>query len=52
MPSTCCATAGRPWCAVADAGTDDLDGAGGDGQIKAPMHGKVLALLVAEGRQR
>ncbi len=31
------------------AGTGALDGAGGDGLIKAPMHGKVLALLVAEG---
>jgi 3-methylcrotonyl-CoA carboxylase alpha subunit len=26
-----------------------MDGASGDGLIKAPMHGKVLALLVAEG---
>jgi 3-methylcrotonyl-CoA carboxylase alpha subunit len=33
----------------ADLGTDGLDHAEGDGQIKAPMHGKVLALLVAEG---
>ena len=31
------------------AGAGALDGAGGDGLIKAPMHGKVLALLVAEG---
>ena len=31
------------------AGTGVLDGAGGDGLIKAPMHGKVLALLVTEG---
>ena len=31
------------------AGNGALDGAGGDGLIKAPMHGKVLALLVAEG---
>jgi 3-methylcrotonyl-CoA carboxylase alpha subunit len=30
-------------------GSGDLDHGDGDGQIKAPMHGKVLALLVAEG---
>jgi 3-methylcrotonyl-CoA carboxylase alpha subunit len=30
-------------------GGDAHDGAGGDGVIKAPMHGKVLALMVAEG---
>jgi 3-methylcrotonyl-CoA carboxylase alpha subunit len=33
----------------AEAGSGDLDHADGDGQIRAPMHGKVLALLVAEG---
>jgi 3-methylcrotonyl-CoA carboxylase alpha subunit len=33
----------------ADLGAGGLDHADGDGQIKAPMHGKVLALLVAEG---
>jgi 3-methylcrotonyl-CoA carboxylase alpha subunit len=32
-----------------DAGSGDLDHGDGDGQIRAPMHGKVLALLVAEG---
>jgi len=32
--------------APARAGSGDLDHADGDGQIKAPMHGKVLALLV------
>ena len=35
----------------ADAGSGDPDHADGDGQIRAPMHGKVLALLVAEGDQ-
>jgi 3-methylcrotonyl-CoA carboxylase alpha subunit len=35
----------------ADLGSADLDHADGDGLIKAPMHGKVLALLVAEGDQ-
>ncbi len=35
----------------ADPGSGDLDHAGGDGQIKAPMHGKVLALLVGNGEQ-
>ena len=35
----------------ADAGSGDLDHGDGDGQIRAPMHGKVLALLVAEGDQ-
>jgi 3-methylcrotonyl-CoA carboxylase alpha subunit len=30
-------------------GAGAMDGAAGDGVIKAPMHGKVLALLVAEG---
>jgi len=30
-------------------GVDTRDAAGGDGVIKAPMHGKVLALMVAEG---
>ena len=35
----------------ADLGAGDLDHAGGDGQIKAPMHGKVLALLVGDGEQ-
>ena len=33
----------------ADVGAGDLDHGAGDGQIKAPMHGKVLALLVADG---
>jgi len=33
----------------ADLGSGDLDRADGDGQIKAPMHGKVLALLVDNG---
>ena len=33
----------------ADLGTGDLDHAGGDGRITAPMHGKVLALLVSDG---
>jgi 3-methylcrotonyl-CoA carboxylase alpha subunit len=33
----------------ADARTGDLDHADADGLVKAPMHGKVLALLVAEG---
>ena len=33
----------------ADLGSGDLDHADGDGQIKAPMHGKVLALLVGRG---
>jgi 3-methylcrotonyl-CoA carboxylase alpha subunit len=33
----------------ADLGSGDLDHADGDGQIKAPMHGKVLALLVGNG---
>jgi len=32
-----------------EAGAGDADHADGDGQIKAPMHGKVLALLVADG---
>ncbi|MBX9843649.1 MAG: biotin/lipoyl-binding protein [Xanthobacteraceae bacterium] len=32
-----------------EAGSGDLDHADGDGQIRAPMHGKMLALLVAEG---
>ena len=30
-------------------GVDELDLADGDGRIKAPMHGKVLALLVVNG---
>jgi 3-methylcrotonyl-CoA carboxylase alpha subunit len=30
-------------------GSGDADHAGGDGQIKAPMHGKVLVLLVGNG---
>jgi 3-methylcrotonyl-CoA carboxylase alpha subunit len=29
----------------------DLDRTDGDGEIKAPMHGKVLALLVGNGEQ-
>jgi 3-methylcrotonyl-CoA carboxylase alpha subunit len=33
----------------ADPGSDDLHRTDGDGQIKAPMHGKVLALLVGNG---
>jgi 3-methylcrotonyl-CoA carboxylase alpha subunit len=33
----------------ADMGPGDLDHADGEGLVKAPMHGKVLALLVAEG---
>lgn len=33
----------------ADVGSLDLAHAEGDGLIKAPMHGKILALLVAEG---
>jgi 3-methylcrotonyl-CoA carboxylase alpha subunit len=35
----------------ADLGAGDLDHAAGDGQIKAPMHGKVLALLVGNGER-
>jgi 3-methylcrotonyl-CoA carboxylase alpha subunit len=35
----------------ADLGGGDLDRGSGDGQIKAPMHGKVLALLVGNGEQ-
>ena len=35
----------------ADLGAGDLDHADGDGEIKAPMHGKVLALLVGNGQQ-
>jgi 3-methylcrotonyl-CoA carboxylase alpha subunit len=37
----------------ADLGTGDLDldHADGDGEIKAPMHGKVLALLVNDGER-
>jgi 3-methylcrotonyl-CoA carboxylase alpha subunit len=34
-----------------DQGAGDLDRASGDGQIKAPMHGKVLAVLVGNGQQ-
>jgi 3-methylcrotonyl-CoA carboxylase alpha subunit len=33
----------------ADSGAGDLDHGPADGQIKAPMHGKVLALLVRNG---
>jgi 3-methylcrotonyl-CoA carboxylase alpha subunit len=33
----------------ADAGLDEREFGDGDGRIKAPMHGKVLALLVANG---
>jgi 3-methylcrotonyl-CoA carboxylase alpha subunit len=33
----------------ADAASGHLDHGDGDGEIRAPMHGKVLALLVAEG---
>jgi 3-methylcrotonyl-CoA carboxylase alpha subunit len=33
----------------ADLGAGDLDQGSGDGEIKAPMHGKVLALLVQNG---
>jgi 3-methylcrotonyl-CoA carboxylase alpha subunit len=32
-------------------GAGDLDHAGGDGRIRAPMHGKVLVLLVADGAE-
>ena len=35
----------------ADLGAGDLDHADGDGRIKAPMHGKVLALLVGDGER-
>jgi 3-methylcrotonyl-CoA carboxylase alpha subunit len=35
----------------ADLGAGDLDHADGDGEIRAPMHGKVLALLVGNGEQ-
>jgi 3-methylcrotonyl-CoA carboxylase alpha subunit len=35
----------------ADLGAGDLDHADGDGEIKAPMHGKVLAVLVDNGEQ-
>jgi 3-methylcrotonyl-CoA carboxylase alpha subunit len=33
----------------ADAGLDEAEFGDGDGQIKAPMHGKVLTVLVADG---
>jgi 3-methylcrotonyl-CoA carboxylase alpha subunit len=32
-----------------DLGSGELDQADGDGTVRAPMHGKLLALLVAEG---
>jgi 3-methylcrotonyl-CoA carboxylase alpha subunit len=35
--------------ALADHGADDADHAGGDGVVRAPMHGKLLAVLVAPG---
>ena len=35
----------------ADLGSGDLDHGDGDGQIRAPMHGKVLALLVSDGER-
>jgi 3-methylcrotonyl-CoA carboxylase alpha subunit len=34
-----------------DLGAGDFDHGGGDGQIKAPMHGKILALLVGNGER-
>ncbi len=33
----------------ADMGAGDLDHVGGDGQVMAPMHGKMLALMVSNG---
>jgi 3-methylcrotonyl-CoA carboxylase alpha subunit len=35
----------------ADVGAGDLEHGSGDGQVRAPMHGKVLALLVSEGER-
>jgi 3-methylcrotonyl-CoA carboxylase alpha subunit len=35
----------------AELGAGDFDHGGGDGQIKAPMHGKILALLVSNGER-
>jgi 3-methylcrotonyl-CoA carboxylase alpha subunit len=35
----------------ADPGSGDLGNADGDATIKAPMHGKVLAIMVASGDQ-
>jgi 3-methylcrotonyl-CoA carboxylase alpha subunit len=35
--------------ALADHEADDADHAGGDGVVRAPMHGKLLAVLVAPG---
>jgi 3-methylcrotonyl-CoA carboxylase alpha subunit len=32
-----------------DPGSSDLDLADGDGTVRAPMHGRVLALMVADG---
>ncbi len=51
MPSTCCAAGRQTVVRRADLGAGDLDHADGDGEIKAPMHGKVLALLVGNGEQ-
>ncbi len=36
---------------LAAAGTADLDHAEGDGTIRAPMHGKVLAIMVEDGEK-
>ena len=51
MRSTCCAAGRQTVVRRADLGAGDLDHADGDGEIKAPMHGKVLALLVGNGEQ-
>ena len=51
MRSMCCAQGRQTVVRRADLGAGDLDHADGDGEIKAPMHGKVLALLVGDGEQ-
>ena len=52
MPSTCCATAARPRCRCAISPLDEAGDDGGGGLVRAPMHGKVLGILVENGRGR
>ena len=51
MPSTCCAGAARPWSAAPTWAPAISITPTATALIKAPMHGKVLALLVGNGEQ-
>ena len=45
----CCAAAGKRACGCKDFSAASAAAGGGDGVVKAPMHGRVLELFAAAG---